>query len=45
MQFSSFRIRVDEEMDYNVNYKKPLRDNILIQTPQEKLFYNVCRQF
>lgn len=33
MQFSSFRIRVDEEMDYNVHYTKSVKDNIIIQTP------------
>jgi len=45
MQLPFFRLNVDNNMTYNVHYKRPLRENISVMTPDERQFYEYARSF
>ena len=43
MQLPFFRLNVDDNMTYNVHYKRPLRETISVMSPDERQFYEYAR--
>ena len=45
MELPYFRLTCDDNLSYNVHYKKSIRESLSCMTPSQKQFYDVVRNF
>ena len=45
MELPFFRLTIDDNLQYSVNYTKPLREIISVMSPNQKQFYDQIRSY